>query len=100
MKVLTHERSANHLQLLFVGAVLDVSNAAFNFKKLLRGGLDLHPGRPAHRIVSVSFFPNGKQRFCACPCALFANQDDPAGPRALSLPPLIERSLPHANIAS
>lgn len=70
MKVLTHKRSANHFQLLFVGAVLDVSDASFNFEEFLVRGLDLHPSCPAHRIVSVSFFPNGKHRFCACPWRL------------------------------
>ena len=39
MKVLTHERSADHFQLLFVVAVLDVSNAAFNLKSSSVEGL-------------------------------------------------------------
>ena len=99
MKVLTHERSADQLQLFFVGAVLDISNAAFNLKEFLVRGLDLHPSCPAHRNVSVSFTPDGKHHICACPCGSIANQDHPARARAFSLPPLIKGSLPDADVA-
>ena len=50
MKRLAHKSCAKLLQRFLIRAVVNLSDAAFNLKKLLGRGVEGHPVSPAHRL--------------------------------------------------